>query len=224
MPGKTNLTEDYIIRMISTVLTALTRIMGLKNSGQYQEAQVNIDQTLEELFGMRADLLKRLDDTTLIASLSVQDKPDAGRLAVASRLYQEEGDILGAQGNPEGAFWSYVRALNFSLEAALSGIPIDAALSEAIASLVDTLHSYALPEDTNYSLFCYYEETGSYQQADNALKALEKKPEEQEAVLKERAEFYNRLLGKSDAELLHGGISRLQVVEALNTILLHHGL
>lgn len=204
MPGKTMLTEDYIIRMISTVLAALTRIMGFKTSGQYQEAQTLIDQTLEELFGMRADLLKRLDDTTLIASLSVHDKSDGGRLAVASRLYQEEGDILRVQGNLEGAFWSYARALNISLEAALSDLPNDPALSEAIASLVNTLQGYALPEDTNYSLFCYYEETGSYQKADDALKALAKTPEEEKAVLKEREEFYNRLLDKSDAELLQG--------------------
>ncbi len=224
MPGKTMLTEDYIIRMISTVLVALTRIMGLKTSGQYQEAQVLIDQTLEELFGMRADLLRRLDDTTLIASLSVHDKPDAGRLAVAGRIYQEEGDILRAQRSLEEAYWSYARALSLSLEAALSDMPNDTALSEAVTTLVNALQGYTLPEDTNYSLFCYFEETGKFRQADNALKALAKSPEEIKAVMKERAEFYNRLLGKSDAELLQGGFTRLEVVEALNTILLHHGL
>ena len=42
-----------------------------------------------------------------------------------------------------------------------------------------------------------------------------------EEIQKERAAFYNRLLEKSDEELLKGGISRLQVVEALNTVLLH---
>lgn len=221
MPGKTMLTEDYIIRMISTVLTALTRIMGLKTTGQYQEAQAIIDQTLEELFGMRADLLKRLDDETLFASLTVQDKPDAGRMLVAGRLFQEEGEILTAQGNSQGAFWSYVRALSFSLEASFNGMAGEAALGGTIATLVDALHGYELPTDTEYSLFCYYEEAGSYQQADNALKVLEINPGEKEEVLKERSAFYNRLLDKSDEELLKGGVTRLQVVEALNSVLLH---
>ncbi len=221
MPGKTMLTEDYIIRMISTVLTALTRIMGLKTTGQYQEAQAIIDQTLEELFGMRADLLKRLDDETLFASLTVQDKPDAGRMLVAGRLFQEEGEILTAQGNSQGAFWSYVRALSFSLEASFNGMAGEAALGGTIATLVDALHGYELPADTEYSLFCYYEEAGSYQQADNALKVLEINPGEKEEVLKERSAFYNRLLDKSDEELLKGGVTRLQVVEALNSVLLH---
>jgi hypothetical protein len=221
MPGKTMLTEDYIIRMISTVLTALTRIMGLKTTGQYQEAQALIDQTLEELFGMRADLLKRLDDQTLFASLTVQNRPDAGRMQVAGRLFQEEGEIQAAQGNSQGAFWSRVRALSFSLEASFNGEVGEAVLGETIASLVDALHGFDLPADTEYSLFCYYEETGSYQQADNALKVLEGNPQEKEEVLKERSAFYNRLLEKSDEELLKGGVTRLQVVQALNTVLLH---
>jgi hypothetical protein len=221
MPGKTMLTEDYIIRMISTVLTALTRIMGLKTSGQYQEAQALIDQTLEELFGMRADLLKRLDDETLFASLTVQDKPDGGRMLVAGRLFQEEGEILTAQGNQQEAFWSFVRALNFSLEASFTEISGEAGLKETITSLVNALQGSNLPADTEYSLFCFYEESGSYQRADDALKVLEGNPEEKEEVQKERAAFYNRLLEKSDADLLKGGVSRLQVVQALNTVLLH---
>jgi hypothetical protein len=221
MPGKTLLSEDYIIRMINTVLTALTRIMGLKTTGQYQEAETLINQTLEELFGMRADLLKRLDDHTLFASLTVQNRPDSARMLVAGRLFQEEGEILAKQGNTQGAFWSFVRALSFSLEASFNGEAGNAALSETIANLVEALDGHDLPADTEYSLFCYYEETGRYQQADNALKVLERNPQEKEEVQKERSAFYNRLLAKNDVELFNGGVSRLQVVQALNTVLLH---
>ncbi len=221
MPGKVMLTEDYIIRMITTVLNALKRIVGLKTIGQYEEAQALIDQILGELLGMRPDLIKRLDDATLFASLTVQGKPDGRRMAAAGLLFQQEGEILAAQGHPEEAFQSSVRGLNFLLEASFSEMAPDADLHRAIDQLVGELQGYELPGDTSYSLFCYYEENGRYQQADDALKAMQSDPVERQAVMKERSSFYNRLLEKSDGELERGGISRLQVIEALNTILLH---
>lgn len=221
MPGKTMLTEDYIIRMISTVLTALIRIAGLKNAGQYQEAQQLINQNLEELFGMRVDLLKRLDDETLIASLSLQDKPEPRRLAAAGRLFQEEGDILTAQADPQAAFWSYLRALNLSLEASTSGLAGEKDLVTTLNQLLEKLKGYNLPPDTQYALFCHYEEISSYRQADAVLREMEAFPQDRDAILAERAAFYNRLLQKNDQDLQDGGLSRLQVVEALNTIILH---
>lgn len=221
MPGKVMLTEDYIIRMISTVLTALTRIMGLKNAGQYQEAQALIDHTLEELFGMRVDLLKRLDDETLIDSLTLQDHPEPRRLAVAGRLFQEEGDILAAQSNSSAASWSYLRALNLSLEASMNGLADDNNLRTTIARLIDLLHGYDLPPDTQYLLFCHYEEAGSYRKAEDVLKKMEALPQDREAILGERVAFYNRLIEKSEQDLRAGGFSRLQVVEELNTAIMH---
>lgn len=214
------LTEDYIIRMISTVMAALTRIAGLKNAGQYQEAQQLINQNLEELFGMRVDLLKRLDDETLIASLSLQDKPEPRRLAAAGRLFQEEGDILTAQADPQAAYWSYLRALNLSLEASTSGLAGEKQVMTTLDRLLESLKGYNLPPDTQYALFCNYEETGSYRHADNVLRDMEAFPQDRDAVLGERAAFYNRLLQKTDQDLIDSGFPRLQVVEALNAIIL----
>ena len=60
------LTEDYFMRMINQVLAVLTQILYHKEAGQYQEAQVLIDQSLEKLLGVRPDLLKQMDDASLL--------------------------------------------------------------------------------------------------------------------------------------------------------------
>lgn len=221
MPGKVLLTDDYLIRMIAAAIQTLAEIIGLKTAGQYQAAQALIDRTLESLLGMRADLILRLDDETLFKSLEVQGKPDAERLAIVGKLFREEGDILDAQGDYEGGFWSRLRALNFAVEAGLNGKSDDPGLKETIAYLVHALQDRTLPADTAYALFCFCEESGQYQEADNVLIAMEQSLEDKGATLDERASFYNRLLQKSDAELSKGRISRLQVVQALNTVLLH---
>ena len=218
MPGKVLLTDDYLFRMIMAGLQTLAKIIGLKTAGQYQEAQELIDQALEGLFGMRADLLKRLDDETLFASLMVQGSPDTERIALAGKFFQEEGDILTSQRDQEGGKWSYIRALNFSLEAALNGKSDDPELKISITYLVNSLRGIELPPDTAYGLFCYHEESGYYKGADIILRALENQLDEKEPIQDERAAYYNRLLQKGDAELVEGGFARLQVVEALNLI------
>ncbi len=43
------LTEDYFMRMINQILAVLTKIIGLKDVGQYQEAQQIVNQSLEQL-------------------------------------------------------------------------------------------------------------------------------------------------------------------------------
>jgi hypothetical protein len=217
MPGKVLLTDDYLVRMIMAGLQTLAKVIGLKTAGQYQESQELIDQALEGLFGMRADLLKRLDDDTLFASLKVQGSPDTERIALAGKFFQEEGDLLTAQGDQDGGKWSYIRALNFSLEAALNGKYDDAELKMGITYLVNSLQGIELPPDTVYGLFCYHEESGNYKEADIILKALENQMDEKGAVQNERTAYYKRLLEKGDAELVEGGFTRWQVVDALNS-------
>jgi hypothetical protein len=206
--------------MILAGLQTLAKVIGLKTAGQYQEAQDVIDQALEGLFGMRADLLKRLDDETLLASLKVQGSPDIERIALAGKFFQEEGDILTARGDLEGGKWSYIRALNFSLESALNGKINDPEIKMSITYLVKSLQGIELPPDTAFGLFCYHEESGNLKEADTILRTLENQLDEKGAIQDERAAYYNRLLEKGDAELVEGGFARLHVVKALDSITL----
>lgn len=47
-----NITEDYILRMISLATAALLRAIGLRKGGQYEQAEQAIDQALEQLLGL----------------------------------------------------------------------------------------------------------------------------------------------------------------------------
>ena len=55
---QTMLTEDYLIRLIRLGTVAMARLMGLKAQLLYQDAMYLLNQTLEEVFGMRADLVR----------------------------------------------------------------------------------------------------------------------------------------------------------------------
>jgi tetratricopeptide (TPR) repeat protein len=210
------LTEDYLIRMINLALAALASIIGLKTAGQYYEAFIEIDQTLEQLLGLRADLIRRLDDNSILTALTIQGSLDVDRLWVVAELYQEEGDIYNAQNNPAQGYWSYLRSLNFYLYGVLEGggkhlsEPV-----EKIRALVQTLQDYDLPPETHFSLFYFYEQMGEYTKAEATLDRLMNVPGAQEDIRAEMIDFYQRLLGKSEADLVKADLTRAQVEDRL---------
>jgi hypothetical protein len=213
------LTEDYFMRMINQALYALKKIMGLKTTGHYQEAQSEIDVMLEMLLGMKAGLAKQLDDESLLASLTQQEKLDTDRLYVVAELFKEEGALLLLTHRPEQAYHSYLRALNFYLEVSLAGGPEKLPPAHPqVAELLETLKSIELPADTLYTLFCYYEEEDRYQEGAQALEHLASDPELRPEIRKEQIEYYERLLTKSDSELAQGGLTRPQVQAALDAL------
>jgi hypothetical protein len=210
------LTEDYLIRMINLALAALARIVGLKTAGQYYEAFIEIDQALEQLLGLRADLIRRLDDASILNALTVQGALDVDRLWIVAELYKEEGDVFIAQNNQAQSYWSYLRSLNFYLTGFLEGggkhLPEPV---EKIKALVNILQGYELPPETQFSLFYFYEQTGEYQKAEVTLDRLIAVPGAEDDIRLEMIDFYQRLLTKNEIDLANAGLTRAQLEEKL---------
>lgn len=155
------LTEDYLMRMINQAVAALLQAIGLKKAGQYRQAQEAIDQAVEQLVGLRADLVRRLDDQSLIESLTRRGTAEAPRLELLGDLFKEEGEILATQGRTQEGLLSTLRALHFYIESALSQkANISSDLDGKISTLDATLSNSHLPEESLYILLAYYEQRG----------------------------------------------------------------
>jgi hypothetical protein len=211
--------EDYIKRMIAIAAAMIARIIGLKASGEYIQARVIINQLLELIVGLKADLVRRMDDDSLLESLTHQGRMDTDRLGLLAELFRQDGDVLSVQGNHSESIASYLRALNFFLEAYLSGkaygFPDP---NERIRYLLQKLNTQPLPAVTLYSLFHYYEETGSFTQGEEALAKLLAATGLENEVKIEYREYYYRLLEKSDAELEAGGLKRVKIENSLKLL------
>lgn len=213
------LTEDYIMRMINQALAVLLRVLGFKKAGRHQEALQEIDQALEELLGLRADLIKRLDDDSLLESLTQGETLDTDRLALVADFYKEEGDIYAAQNLTNDSYFSHLRALNFYVEVVLADGPLNLPPPhEKIEALLGGIGNLSLPPDTLYTLFVYFERLGQFQRAGAMLGRLAAIPELQAEVRSEQQEFYERLLEKTDDELVKGGLAREEVEARLGRI------
>jgi hypothetical protein len=172
--------EDYILRMINQAVAFLLKIAGLKKAGDYAEAQQAIDQALELLLGLRADIIKRLDDVSILKALTQQGKLDIHRLALIADLFKEDGDTS-----------------------------VD--LTEEIEGLVQNLDIQNLPDNTLWTLFCYYERIGAYPKAEDAILRLAGRPNLYANIQPELVAFYERLLERPLGELAEAGMSRGEV-------------
>ncbi len=206
-------TEDYILRMISQAVAVLVKLAGFRQAKQYGQAQQAIDQSLEQLLGLRADLLKQLDDEVIFRMLTLQDKLDVERTVVIADLLKAEGDILADQNRLAESQQSYLRALNFYLEAALSDqtVPEPARVSKKITSLASSLAHLPLPDEYLWGLYNYYEQSTDYLRAENTILELAGRPGLYADLRDELIAFYRRILELPPAELARLHIDRDQI-------------
>ena len=150
------LTEDYIMRLINQALAVLLVALGLKRSGQYNEALQTYDQALGSLLGLDAHLAKQLDDSLLLKMLTFQEKVDIDRLLVVADIYREESEVYNLQGQLEYSHFAAKRSLRLYLEAALAS-EVNPALEliQKIEGLRINLDGATLPFETRLALLDY---------------------------------------------------------------------
>jgi hypothetical protein len=213
------LTEDYFMRIINQMLAVLTKIIGLKDAGQYQEAQQIINQSLEQLLGMPSDLLKQMDDSSIMNILTTQGELVSDRLYMVANLYELEGDLLTDQNRISEANLDYLRALTIYLDIALKGEnQYSSELNYKIEQLQLKLIDQELTVDIYYRLFDYYEQLGKYNFVENQISNLFLAHEDPSEILPGLITYYEKLLEKNDQELIAGGISRLRVQAQLDVV------
>lgn len=205
-----NITEDYILRMINLAVAVLLRAIGLRKDGQYEQAEQAIDQALEQLLGLRADLLIRLDDQALLDRLTQQGELDRERARVVAELYQEQAEISLSQGRAETTCLYRRRALVLWLEVALSD-PQAAPVEDKIDSLLTGLERCEIPFELRFTLFSYYEMNGSYAKAEHVLKQLAASGDYPAEMQQEYRDFLLRMAEKLDPALERGGLPRTQL-------------
>jgi hypothetical protein len=136
------LSEDYLIRLISQAVAALQVIAGLKVAQRYKEVGQQVDEALEGQFGLRASLLKELDDERLKEMLTTGGRLELERFLLVADLFRESAE-LAQRGGDEPAFRrDGQRALRFYRQALRDGgEAVDEKLPEKIAALSVALSS-----------------------------------------------------------------------------------
>ena len=211
--------DDYILRIIRQATSVFARIIGLKRAEQYQEALQVIDQTLEQLLGIDAEMIRLLDDESLYTLLAKNEGLDLEKLGFIADLFKEEGDIRKLQNQIDESITCYIRSLNYYLIIGInseSSPPIK--LSQKIDELLQKLDANAFKKQTLLNLYSYFENAKEFAKADNMLSRIASPNDSKAFVVDEVKSFYKRLLEKSPKELADGGVSRVEIQNKLKEL------
>jgi tetratricopeptide (TPR) repeat protein len=152
------LTEDYLVRIINQALAVLMKVIGLRKAGNYGEAQQAIQQAIEQVMTLPANIVDQMDDSSILSLLVVHGQLDVGKVGLLADLYQEEGEILLMLDQPIQASLAFDRALRFILESALSD---DGSLLTEnfvkVKTMLQQLEGHSPTDETKLALSDYYQ-------------------------------------------------------------------
>jgi hypothetical protein len=132
------LSEDYLIRLISQAVAALHIIAGLRVAQKYREAEQQVDEALEGQLGLRASLLKELDDERLKDMLTTNGMLEMERFLLVADLFRESSELAQIRGDETAFRRDGSRALGFYREALQNG---GAAVDEELPQKIETLRA-----------------------------------------------------------------------------------
>ena len=211
--------NDYIMRLIQQFARVIAHIIGLKKSGQQEQAQAEVGRALKVLLGLDDELLEAISDDDLIKMLNAGSSPDIDKCLMLSVLLKNDGDISFAQGLVERGHRRYVTALKCFLEVRKN--PGKTSLQKYFAeieALVDELKKREVPAETLELIFSYYEYQGRFGRCEDVLfELLEKRPDDVKRLIK-GVHFYQKLLDLPEDELAGGDLPRSEVIEGLTAL------
>lgn len=210
--------RDYLLRQIEEFVAAITKVLGLTKNEQWHDASTLAATQFQALAGASPDELVRMSDTELLAQL-IQGEPTSvleNKIFMLATLFKTQGDILAGEGKVEEGQPYYLKGLHLLLDTFASN---EMARRPDYLPTVDAfllgLGDAPLPFTTNTMLMRYYEQTGEFAKAEDALFAmLETEPSNAE-LLNFGITFYQRLLQKNDDTLAAGNLPREEVKSGL---------
>jgi hypothetical protein len=147
-----------LMRILNQALAILMTAIGLKKSGKYSDALQAVQQAIEQVTTLPANVIDQMEDSSLLDMLVAQGQLDTSRLGILADLYQEQGEIYVLLGQPAQGSIAFARALRFVLEAALSGtVNLSDGNIGRVELLTRQLQGYSLPVDTLLALSDYYQ-------------------------------------------------------------------
>ncbi len=213
--------RDYIIRMIEEFTQALARIRGLKNDQRLGEADTLTEEEFKRVTGLDSNSVLHLSETELLAKLIQADSGQGVRekMLMLTTLLKETGDMAVSQDHFENGRACYLKGLHLLLDSLARGEIYE--LPEFVPKVEEFVLALAdceLPLTTRLLLMEYYERTGQFAKAEDALYAiLEAEPGNLPAV-EFGISFYERLQRQSDIRLEEGNLPRSEVEAGLKEL------
>ena len=209
--------RDYIMRMIEQLSVVLARIIFNKEIQEYDKAEKEIDSACKQFLGIDSEVIKSLSDTAIIEFLKTGEKYDSEKSVIIAILLYEDAELDELQrGFNSSVLSTYIKSFSLFMES-LQRNPkiVKDNYIDKIQLIIKKIIDYELPVHIRFKLFQYYEIINNYAKAEDLIiELIEIDP----VFKREAVEFYERLIQKSDDDLLTGNLPREEVLEGLTSL------
>lgn len=213
--------RDYILRLIEQLGQVWAILYTLVTKGKFAEALLVIDQALQRLVGFslaEAEALSAEDLIELVrlGGSRLEESMIADQLTVIASLLREAAEVYAIQGDLDRADNQRLKALHIFLAALTGkGSPSSPHVVEAVEPLLDQLSAYELPAGVKNLLWQHFERVGQFAKAEDWLFELLEDDQVEPGTIERGIAFFERLLERSDAELIQGDLPRDEVLAGL---------
>ncbi|CAN5631727.1 DUF6483 family protein [soil metagenome] len=209
--------QDYILRMIQQIGIFITRILRLREDGDFDEALTVLDRAYGRLAGLPGSLIHAISEDDLVNLMSAQGPVATERFLALGELLREEGLTYEAQGAESEALPRYVKSLRMYLEVIRTDSDLSQTELPGLDDVIRRVSGQPLNASTRELLLPYLEQSGQYDQMENVLTAwLEVDPTG--AACADTESFYRRLQALPDGALIVGGLTRGEVQEGIASL------
>jgi len=202
------------MRLIEQMIAVLARILFNKEIRNYDQALVEIDNALKAMFGWGTDFTTTLSAGDLLARLETVEGQYWEKCLVAAELINEEAQVFALKNGHSPMITDlYYKAFIFYFNAVQNAgdYPVGP-YKYKLEQLAALLAQEDLPE--HKSRLCeYYEWCGNYARAEDIF--FELLETDRASIIPHLNAFYQRLLTKSDAQLVKGNLPRHEVQDGI---------
>ncbi len=206
--------RDYIQRIIEEFGQGLARMLSKRDESTYEQMQMRIELACRANTGIDYVLVKEIPHEKLFGVLRMGATVRPYRYRMLGDLLALDGYLLREEARIEEAQQREALALRmFLTEIADSG---DESLEDCLAAIEDLIQTTPhrdLPRDLQIELFEHFERHKRFALGEKILYDL---TDANDPEMRQRAwDFYHRLLGYEDEDLLAGGLTREEVVRGI---------
>lgn len=208
--------NDFIMRMVHQLTQVLVRIFKKIEGEKIDEAYLEMQAACKRFLGLDLDYLLNLSNQDLINIFGKDGKIDSEKSYIIAQMLFFEANIREKK-NDISSGELYTR----SLELFLKSLPeIDETLKYDTVSTIDRILLKTRDQDLSKGIYklliSYYEDKGEFAKAEDCIFELAEIGCEDALEIGES--FYSSLLDRTDTELKHGNLSRIEAKEGLEEL------
>ncbi len=211
--------KGILIKSKEEFAKVLSKIISLRESKKFEEATEIISDVLETNYGLTLSELNKKTTDQLLRLLNSEGESANEKWAHVADLLIEEAEMNSENNNEDLSFHQYVKAFNLLIELARSEkttftLGYHARINELFSKII----IYDLPLDTKLKLFYYLESQYKFATADDILFNMIEETNGDPHIREIGIAFFERLLRKSESELLKHNYVRDDAEEGLARI------